>query len=123
MEQRQKIVLILGALIILGMALFPPWVYVYETPESSSGGVFVVSHGAEHIERPAGYHLIFGQHIAQDVSQLNTLFARDVELQFISTRIDEGRLKVQIVPTLLLVGLLYAVFRTAPRQKSDSDSR
>jgi LmbE family N-acetylglucosaminyl deacetylase len=67
MNLPQRIVLIVGFIAILAMALFPPWVYVYDPPEGPRRlGVKV--------ERPAGYHLVFGEHVPQDQTQLIKIF-------------------------------------------------
>ena len=97
MNLAQRIVLILGVLVILSMALFPPWVYVYNYP-----GFQIFN--AEHSERPAGYHLIFGEHVPQDQTYLVALFDINTtstfrqavmpersRLQFFSLRIDIAR--------------------------------
>ena len=104
----QRIVLVLGFLIILGMSLFPPWVFVYN---------FL---GKAHAERPAGYHFIFGQHVPQDQTQLAALFSLDTKilgtislsLQFYSMRLDGTRLFIQISATVLLVSILYFALRS-----------
>ena len=116
MNAPQKFVLIVGFLLVLSMALFPPWTFVFDKPESSfRGGDVASSHGTEHVERPAGYHLVFGQHVPQDETRLNALFGREVEIQYISTRIDTSRLTIQIIAVLLLVGILYLVLYAARR--------
>lgn len=63
----QRIVLILSFLVILGMALFPPWVYVFN-PAADLRDRFVRT------ERPAGYHFLFADHTPQDQSQLLATF-------------------------------------------------
>ncbi len=119
MNLPQRIVLILGFLAILGMALFPPWVYVYDYPGCCSGRIH-----AQRSERPGSYHLIFGQHIPQDSTGLVALFNIDTtgpkaplipapdRLEFFSLRIDGGRLTVQLVGTLLLTAILYFALRS-----------
>lgn len=108
MNLPQRIVLIFAFLTILGMALFPPWVYVYD---------FL---GKAHAERPAGYHFISGQHVPRDQAQLAVLFALDPNvlgtistgLQFYSIRLDATRLLVQISAILLLTSILYLALRS-----------
>lgn len=108
----QRIVLIVGFLAILGMALFPPWVYVYTPPRNSE---------IVRTERPAGYHLILGSHIPQDQTQLVALFNLPLRnsydsalsgLQFFSLRIDSLRLEIQIAATLILTAILYLALRS-----------
>jgi hypothetical protein len=110
MNISQRIILILAFLIILGMALFPPWVYVYNF------------FGKVQAERPGGYHFIFGQHVPQDQTQLAALFSLDTStlgtislgLQFYSMRLDGTRLFIQISATLLLMAILYFALRSKP---------
>ncbi len=81
----QRIVLIAGFLIVLGMALFPPWLLVYKYP------------GLPQTERAAGYFLIFEQHAPQDRAALAALFGlplEQAEPRFFSLQIDRTRLAV-----------------------------
>jgi len=61
MNFAQRIILIIAFLAIAAMAIFPPWVYVHDAPRY------------KRIERPAGYHLISGDHTPQDISSQNSL--------------------------------------------------
>ena|SRR2546425_10532127 len=124
MNLAQRIVLILGVLAVIGIALFPPWVFVYSYPGCCNGVI-----NAERSERPAGYHLIFGQHVPQDQTYLVTLFDIDTRaplrsakvmpertrLQFFSLRIDIARLAVQITAAVLLMAILFLAVRSSPR--------
>lgn len=113
MSTPQRIVLLVGFFVILGMALFPPWLYVYTPPHNSD---------AVRAERPAGYHLIFNDHVPQDQAQLLALFSlplgRDiyeseiVSLRYFSLRIDSLRLEIQIAATLILSAILYLALRS-----------
>lgn len=101
----QRVSLTTGGVVILGMALFPPWLFVYRYPEIPP------------IERPAGYHSLFGQHVPQDQQQVARLFGATTGgpiIRFISLRIDITRLAVQILATILLTSLLYLA--TRPRK-------
>ncbi len=110
MNLAQRIVLILGFLIILGMALFPPWVFVYNY------------HGAGpsvRAERPAGYRSIFNQHFPTDRAYLSALFGINSEsgragLQFFSLSIDRTRLAIQIAVAVILTAILYLAIRSRP---------
>lgn len=116
MNIAQRAVLILSFLVILGMALFPPWIYVYNPPRDSD---------AVRAERPAGYHLIFNEHTPQDHSQLIALFNLPTgrtsyeselgSLRYFSIRIDSLRLEIQIAVTLILTAILYLAFRSTTR--------
>jgi hypothetical protein len=102
----QRIVLIAGFLIVLGMALFPPWLLVYKYP------------GLPQTERAAGYFLIFEQHAPQDRAALAALFGlplEQAEPRFFSLQIDRTCLAVQIGTTLVLVSILYLALRSAKR--------
>lgn len=119
MNLAQRIVLAVGFLTILGMALFPPWTYVYDYPG------FGTLLRAEHSERPAGYHLIFGQHVPQDQTYLVALFnintnapetgprvPERTRLQFFSLRVDGIRVTVQLSAAALLTTILYFATRS-----------
>jgi hypothetical protein len=100
----QRVVLIAGFLIVLGMALFPPWLYLYRYPRLPPA------------ERPAGYFLIFEQHAPQDRAALAALFGtplNEADPQFFSMEIDRTRLIVQIGATLILITILYLALRSA----------
>jgi hypothetical protein len=123
MNSPQRIVLIASFLIILGMALFPPWVYVF-TPTGDLKDILVRT------ERPAGYHLLFSNHQPTDETALLALFnmgreRRDlwyqpwggasyflVRLDAFSVRLDTSRLLIQIGVALLLTAILYLALRS-----------
>jgi len=116
MNLAQRVVLIAGFLIVLGMALFPPWLYVYKYP------------GLPQTERAAGYFLIFEQHVPQDRAALAALFGlppqddarmlEEASPRFFSLQIDRTRLAVQIGTTLILVTILYLALRSAKRSNA-----
>lgn len=93
-------ILILAGLAIGAMALFPPWLYSYRA--------FGPDYTPQTYERPAGYHLVIGDHIPSDQTAMDRLFGQQVHLPSVSTRIDRGRLVVQIAGALI-VGLLLAL--------------
>ena len=104
MNLAQRIILVISFVLLFAAILFPPWTYSYKFPEMAAE------------ERPAGYHLIFGQHTPQDRKALGQLFSIDykyTELEFFSMRIDQTRLTFQIVGLLLLTVILYFLLRTA----------
>jgi len=104
----QRIVLISGFLVILGMVLFPPWIYVF-SPSAYLRDRFVRT------ERSAGYHLLFTDHSPRDLSELTALFSlpsdRFLDLALFSIRLDTGRLQIQIAATLILTAILYFALR------------
>lgn len=113
MNKRQRGILYVAFLVLLGMVLFPPWLYVYNPP-TTLHGVYVRN------ERPGGYHLLTRDHTPRDKTELMDIFRLDhreewvmrfVTLQSFSMRIDGARLAVQITGTLLLASLLYLIVR------------
>jgi|SRR5215213_3887184 len=110
----QRIVLISGFLVILGMVLFPPWIYVF-SPSVDLRDRFVRT------ERSAGYHFLFTDHSPRDLSELTALFSLQsapfLNLALFSIRLDTGRLQIQIAATLILTTLLYLALRR-PREHS-----
>ena len=118
MNTKQRAVVIAAFVLILGMVLFPPWLFVLDVPahRESSNGQFggSSSHGRELAERPAGYHLLFGQHIPADEPELTRLFSTDVSLRYVSMRIDRTRLEIQTGAVLLLTAILYFILRKRP---------
>jgi hypothetical protein len=99
----QRIVLAIGFLVLLVAILFPPWVFIYKHPELAA------------LERPAGYHLLFGQDVPQDRTELSKrldLPVGQVSLLFVNLRIDQTRLTFEIVGVLLLIAVLYFLLRT-----------
>jgi hypothetical protein len=114
----QRIVLIICFIVILGMTLFPPWVYIFNPPAD-------LRHRFVRVERPAGYHLLFNDHSPQDLSQLLVLFnltpdATRVDgyersmmtLSVFSVQLDKNRLAVQIGAALLLTAILCLAFQS-----------
>ncbi|HXM51581.1 MAG TPA: hypothetical protein VN956_27315 [Pyrinomonadaceae bacterium] len=124
MNTAQRIVLSAAFLIILGMVLFPPWMFVYNYP--GAGPIHAI-----HAERPAGHYLIFGQYTPQDPTQLAALFDIDTtafhsnvvpertRLQFFSLRIDGMRLGIQIAMAIILALLLTLILKSRSRKVID----
>jgi hypothetical protein len=108
MNLSQRIVLVLAFLVILVMALFPPWFFVFDPPT-------MLRQNFVKAERPAGYHLLFTDHSPEDQIQLLRLFNLIPEpweepilsLQSFSIRLDTSRLAVQIGAVVLLAAILY----------------
>lgn len=106
--------LILSFLIVLGMVLFPPWIYVFDPPAD-------LRHNLVKAERPAGYHLLFTDHAPQDQRQLLTIFSLTPEpweqpyltLLVFSVRLDAGRLTVQLGAVVLMTIILYLALRSS----------
>ena len=66
MNLPQRIVLAGAAIIIAGMILFPPWLFIYDPPKG-----YLYFHKTI---RPAGYHLLFAPHVAEDQTELERIF-------------------------------------------------
>jgi hypothetical protein len=103
MNLAQRIVLLVGFIVLLAAVLFPPWVFIYKHPNLAA------------LERPAGYHFILGQHAPQDRTELARLFHMsyyDADLGFMNIRIDQTRLTFEIAGVLLLTIILYFLVRS-----------
>jgi len=94
MNPAQRVVLIIGFLVVLGMALFPPWKRLFEAPNYDLEKVV-------HVEQSAGYHLI--------------LLDQSSGSPYVTLRIDTTRLEIQFIAVLILISLLYFILR--PTQK------
>ena len=106
MNVPQRIVLFIGFLVLLVVVLFPPWLFVFKHPNLAA------------VERPAGYHLILGQHAPQDRTALGQIFSlkyEHTELMFFNIRIDQTRLTVEIVGVLLVTTILCLLLRSPRR--------
>lgn len=103
---------------VLSVALFPPWIYVFNPPED-------LHHRFVRTERPAGYHLLFNDHSPQDLSQLLVLFNLTQEathadaweqsmitLAVFSVQLDKNRLTLQIGALLILTAILCLALRS-----------
>jgi len=116
MNLAQRVVLILGFLVVLGLVLFPPWNYVFDPPAD-------LRHHLVRAERPAGYHLLFTDHSPQDQSRLLTIFNLTPEpweqpyltLLVFSVQLDAGRLTVQLTAAVLLVAMLYLALHSSQK--------
>jgi hypothetical protein len=97
MNLPQRIVLIFAFLVILAMALFPPWKRIYNYPAEYG------DYMNPHMEQSAGYHLIL-----RDQSSGNA---------YAILRIDTTRLGVQFVAVLVLTGLLSVILRSAQKEQ------
>jgi hypothetical protein len=113
----QRIVLALGAIIIAGMVLFPPWLFIYTEPawqsnpldKFGSGG-----HGEQRIERPAGYQFLFGPHLPpSDHNQLGAIFGLPAAPPWwVIMQIDVRQLGVQLGGVLVVTTLLTLLLKS-----------
>jgi hypothetical protein len=101
----QRIVLALGAIIIAGMALFPPWLFIFDPPQYAAEAFHKTT-------RPAGYHLLFSPHVAEDQTELARVFNLPPKWHDLhspshfSVVIDKDRLTVQLGGVLAITVLL-----------------
>jgi hypothetical protein len=100
MNLYQRIVLAVAAVVIAGMTLFPPWVFVFQHPERAR------------VERFAGYYPIWRSNTPTDQGALASLFQVNVRLTFFSIRIDTTRLGIQIAAVLLVTILLAVLLKS-----------
>ena len=127
MNKPQKMVVTIGLALTIIALLFPPWRFVYDSPPERHsanrlnrfGNAYSdwpsdkpTYRGKDHAERAAGYHFLLGQHVPQDSAGLARLFNRDsdlddMELRYLSIRIDAQRLAIQLAVILLVVIGLY----------------
>lgn len=101
MNLPQRIVLAAGAMLIAIMALFPPWIVVFQ--------------GRIHAERFAGYSPIWQANTPTDTNALARIFGLDVQLTnplLFSIRLDSARLAVQIGAVFLVTILLCALLKS-----------
>ena len=111
MNLPQKIVLIIAALGIATIALFPPWIFVYHyVPLGYSRGYL-----EQRIERPAGYHAIWAPHVPSDEQALVALFNISPDrsdLQYFSIRLDKDRTWIQLAAAFAVAAILTALLKS-----------
>jgi len=110
----QRIVLTISFVAILGMTLFPPWIYVFNpsVPLREAGYV--------RAERTAGYHFMFADHSPQDETQLLAIFnlspkgweRRFISLHLFAVQLNSRQLGIQIAIAVLLTAILYFALRS-----------
>ena len=108
MNLPQRVVFGLGTIVIAGMVLFPPWLFVYDPPEG------YILHKTT---RPAGYHSLFAQNRALDQTVLSEFFDIPNVQQVASPRyfsmiIDRDRLGVQLGGILAITLLLTLLLKS-----------
>lgn len=116
MNSMQKRIAVAGGLILSGMFLFPPWLFVYRSEKavSARAGTFHADETAlavlrdEH-ERPAGYALTF-----RAPAPAADLHDDPAIAESVSVRLDAPRLVVQVIGTALLI-LTLLIAAASPR--------
>jgi len=100
----QRITLGVGVIAIAVMALFPPWLFTYQTR------VLPLR------ERFAGYYPIWRSNTPSDPTALMQMFSIDdprfADLSLFSIKLDTTRLGIQIVAALLVTLLLAAILKS-----------
>lgn len=120
MNIAQRLILAIGGVAVALMALFPPWLYVYNYDPVNQDRGF----SAQLIERPAGYHAIWGPHVPTDSTALGTMFSVTVEryypdrldLKYFSMKLDKDRFWIQIVGVVLASAFFYFLLRKPTKQ-------
>lgn len=107
MNRRQRIALIISFIVVLGMAIFPPWRIVYDIPGEDLGYMKIPK---GRIERSGGYKFLLTDH---DTSLSTTVTVNsESTTAYVTRRIDYYRLATQISVVLLLTGMAYLILRT-----------
>ena len=100
--------LALGTIIVAGMVLFPPWLFVFDPPPADDA--------FRKTTRPAGYHLLFSPHAVEDPTELAHVFnlppSRVRRLFDFSVVIDRDRMLVQFGGTLAITVLLVFLLKS-----------
>jgi hypothetical protein len=115
MNHKQRITLVVGFLLVLGMSLFPPWRVIYDIPGEQGqklgfGDTYIGGIPKGRVERSGGYRFLLGQHDST-ISSTVTVGGEET-LAYVTTRIDYYRLATQIVVVTLLTGMAYLILRT-----------
>jgi len=113
MNVAQRIVLVVAIIVIAAMVTFPPWLFVYNPPKEY----------AEYFPktvRPAGYHFVFSQHVAEDEAELARLFqlpvVKDVaHPRYFSMTIDKDRLLIEVGGVAVITVLLTLLLKSQTR--------
>lgn len=105
MSSYRRSVLIVGAIVMLGMTLFPPWARVL------NGNTFAV----------LGYSPIFSPPV-RPLSGL-AIIRGDRELPDPGTQVDLRRLLVQYLAVAVVVGVAFAVHTGKPRNSGEVENR
>ena len=110
LNEKQRIVIWAGLVLVLIMGFFPPWKYVLSVP---SYRLSDMSGGGTVTERSAGYRLIFQSPSLEDTTRLSKLFGgvriqhNDIHLR---TQIDVAHLLVQyFIVVLVTCGLVFVL--------------
>lgn len=109
MNIKQRKVLLVGLVLIIGMMLFPPWKYVYRHPgtRTSSGRVVFPAVNAE---RSAGYRFIASPPEPGDPTKLGHMFGVEwpySQITYFTTKLDGARLMIQcLVVTAMSAGMI-----------------
>ena len=83
----------------------PAWLFIYDPPKG-----YLYFHKTI---RPAGYHLLFAPHVAEDQTELERIFdlPPNQRLNYFSMAIDKDRLMIQVGGMLAITVLLVLLLR------------
>lgn len=99
MNYQQRAVLAMGAIVVSLMALFPPWLVIYQEGDIKIGPRF------------AGYHPIWQGGVPTDSQGWFVDSIGPESPIYLSLRLDIARLTIQMVAALIVTGLLYLMLR------------
>ena len=103
----------MAAIIVAGMILFPPWLFIYDPPKMYLSVTRTI--------RPAGYHLLFAPPVPEDQTELERIFGLPAyskapdynasRLNYFSMVIDKDRLMIQVGGVLAITALLVLLLK------------
>ena len=106
MNLPQRIILTIGAVVLVIITLRPPWVYSYDAPSESVA------------YRPAGFHWITQPPVPDNAERLKAMFGitdyrmrMPTPLSDFSSRIDSSMLAVEVLGCLGVTGVLWLVLK------------
>jgi len=105
-NRKQRVILILGFVVVLGMGLMPPWRIIYDISGEDLGYMKIPK---GRVEQSDGYKFLFRNHDAGLSSTVTVNF--ETTTAYVTRRIDYYRLAMQISVVLLLTGMAYLILR------------
>ena len=119
MNSKQRVVLMIGFLLVLVMSLFPPWRIITDIPEKRDYGYdrpsrVIVPRGRT--EGFGGYHFLFGSTGSSSGPTVLSMPSEPYGLDrdttaYMTVRLDYYRLAAQVAVVVLLTGLAYFILR------------
>jgi hypothetical protein len=123
MSVTQRSILLVGAVAVLMVGMFPPWKYVYNAPALPSFGRSNPRPNPEPVERNAGYRFIGTPPEPGDAGALGKLFGDPevnyLSLPYFSTQLNSTVFGFELLSVVLITLLLY--FAAGARKKDELD--